>query len=192
VRGKTGILFKVASAVTEAPDGVVREVIFPVVDERTFHALVKEAVAAGTTPARRVHTAVRGSYGSYYRRMMPKLLAALDFRSNNGAHRPIIEALERVRAAEGEGRQYFSCDEVPTRPSDQDRRPRRRDQNQDQDPSADRRSSDLAPGPRPTAAADQMITGAARPAFTPSRQPPAQSSQTAAHQRPTRHARTQP
>ena len=38
VRGKTGILFKVASAVTEAPDGVVREVIFPVVDERTFQA----------------------------------------------------------------------------------------------------------------------------------------------------------
>jgi hypothetical protein len=113
VRGKTGILFKVASAVTEAPDGVVREVIFPVVDERTFHSLVKEALAAGTTPARRVHTAVRASYGSYYRRMMPKLLAALDFRSNNGAHRPLIEALERVRAAEGEGRQHFSCDEVP-------------------------------------------------------------------------------
>lgn len=113
VRGKTGILFKVASAVTEQPDGVVRQVIFPVVDERTFQALVKEAIAAGTTPTRRVHTAVRASYGSYYRRMMPKLLAALDFRSNNGSHRPLIDALERVRAAEGEGRQYFSCDEVP-------------------------------------------------------------------------------
>jgi hypothetical protein len=45
--------------------------------------------------------------------MMPKLLAALDFRSNNGAHRPLIDALERVRAAEGEGRQYFGYDEVP-------------------------------------------------------------------------------
>jgi hypothetical protein len=44
---------------------------------------------------------------------MPKLLAALDFRSNNGAHRPLIDALERVRAAEGEGRQYFGCGEVP-------------------------------------------------------------------------------
>ena len=113
VRGKTGILFKVASAVTEQPDGVVRQVIFPIVDERTFQALVKEAIAASMTPARRVHTAVRASYGSYYRRMMPKLLAALDFRSNNGSHRPLIDALERVRAAEGEGRQYFSCDEVP-------------------------------------------------------------------------------
>lgn len=75
VRGKAGILFKVATAVTQAPDGVVREVVFPVVDERTFQAL-KEAIASGTTPSRRIHTAVRASYGSYDQRMMPTLLAA--------------------------------------------------------------------------------------------------------------------
>jgi hypothetical protein len=39
-------------------------------------------------------------------------LGALDFRSNNGAHRPIINALARIRAAEGEGRQYFSTAEA--------------------------------------------------------------------------------
>ncbi len=54
----------VASAVTTAPDGVVREVIFPVVDERIFAALVKEALSLSTAPARRIHTAVRASYGS--------------------------------------------------------------------------------------------------------------------------------
>jgi TnpA family transposase len=112
VRGKTGILFKVASAVTAAPDGSVREVIFPVVGERTFEALVKEALAAGSAPSRRVHTAVRASYGSYYRRMMPKLLGALDFRSNNEAHKPLIDALAKIRAAEGEGRQFFGVAEV--------------------------------------------------------------------------------
>jgi TnpA family transposase len=112
VRGKTGILFKVASAVTAAPDGSVREVIFPVVGERTFEALVKEALAAGSAPSRRVHTAVRASYGSYYRRMMPKLLGALDFRSNNEAHKPLIDALAKIRSAEGEGRQFFSAAEV--------------------------------------------------------------------------------
>lgn len=112
VRGKTGILFKVASAVTAAPNGSVREVIFPVVDERTFKALVKEALATGSAPSRRVHKAVRASYGSYYRRMMPKLLAALDFRSNNEAHKPLIDALVKIRAAEDEGRQFFSAAEV--------------------------------------------------------------------------------
>jgi len=112
VRGKTGILFKVASAVTGTPDGSVREVIFPVVDERTFEALVKEALAAGSAPSRRVHKAVRASYGSYYRRMMPKLLAALDFHSNNSAHQPLTDALARIRAAEADGRQFFSTAEV--------------------------------------------------------------------------------
>lgn len=112
VRGKTGLLFKVATAVMDHPDGVVRDVVFPVVDERTFEALVKEAIAAGSVPARRIHTAVRASYGSYYRRMMPKLLAALDFRSNNGAHRPLIEALAQIRASEDAGSRYFSLNEV--------------------------------------------------------------------------------
>ena len=59
-----------------------------------------------------MHTAVRASYGSYYRRMMPKLLAALEFRSNNGAHRPLLDAQDAIRRAEGEGRQYFRADEV--------------------------------------------------------------------------------
>jgi len=112
VRGKAGILFRVAEAAVSQPDGVVREVIFPVVGEQTFAALVREAKALGTPQSRRVHTAVRASYGSYYRRMMPRLLAALDFRSNNGAHRPLLDALAAIRRAEGEGRQYFSADEI--------------------------------------------------------------------------------
>jgi TnpA family transposase len=112
VRGKAGILFKVAEAVVDRPDGVVREVVFPVVGEHTFEALVREARAAGTPRSRRVHTAVRASYGSYYRRMMPRLLAVLDFRSNNGTHRPLLDALDAIRRAEGEGRQYFPVEEI--------------------------------------------------------------------------------
>ncbi|MBY0334839.1 MAG: hypothetical protein K2X49_29680 [Acetobacteraceae bacterium] len=97
VRGKAGILFRVAEAAVDRPEGVVREVIFPAAGQSTLEALVREARALGTPHSRRVHTAVRASYGSYYRRMMPKLLAALDFRSNNGAHRPLIDALEAIR-----------------------------------------------------------------------------------------------
>lgn len=42
VRGKTGILFRVAEAAVDNPDGIVRDVIFPIVGEQTFEALVKE------------------------------------------------------------------------------------------------------------------------------------------------------
>ena len=112
VRGKAGILFRVVQAASGNPEGVVREVIFPVIGTQTFEALVREARALGTPQSRRVHTAVRASYGSYYRRMMPKLLAALEFRSNNGTHRPLLDALDAIRRAEGEGRQFFAADEV--------------------------------------------------------------------------------
>ena len=101
VRGKTGILFKVASAITAAPDGSVREVIFPVVDERTFEALVREALAAGSAPSRRVHKAVRASYGSYYRRMMPKLLAALDWTCADKVERRLLSPLVVAQIARG-------------------------------------------------------------------------------------------
>lgn len=43
---------------------------------------------------------------------MPKLLAALNFRSNNGAHRPVLDALDAIRRAEGEGRQFLTVNEV--------------------------------------------------------------------------------
>jgi hypothetical protein len=109
VRGKAGILFRVVEAASGSPEGVVREVIFPVIGEQTFEA---QARALGTPQSRRVHTAVRASYGSYYRRMMAKLLAALDFRCNNGTHRPLLDALDAIRRAEGEGRQFFKADEV--------------------------------------------------------------------------------
>ena len=112
VRGKAGILFRVVEAASGSPEGVVREVIFPVIGTQTFEALVREARALGAPQSRRVHTAVRASYGSYYRRMMPKLLAALEFRSNNGTHRPLLDALDAIRRAEGEGRQFFKADEV--------------------------------------------------------------------------------
>ena len=112
VRGKAGILFRVVEAASGSPEGVLREVIFPVIGTQTFDALVREARAFGTPQSRRVHTAVRASYGSYYRRMMPKLLAALEFRSNNGSHRPLLDALAAIRRAEGEGRQFFSAGEV--------------------------------------------------------------------------------
>jgi TnpA family transposase len=113
VRGKTGILFRVAEAAVGNPDGVVREVIFPVVGEETFEALIKEHQASGNPQNRRIHTAIRASYGSYYRRMLPKILAALEFRSNNATHRPLLDAIDAIWHHQGDSRQYFALSEIP-------------------------------------------------------------------------------
>ena len=48
--------------------------IFPVIGEQTFEALVREGRALGMVQSRRVHAAVRAWYGPYYRRMIDILL----------------------------------------------------------------------------------------------------------------------
>src|SRR5260370_36164877 len=104
VRGKIGILFNIARAALDKPDGVVREVIFPVAGEQTFAKLVKEAAAGAGRRHARIHTVVRASYGSYYRRMLAKPPAPIEFRPNNAAHRPPLGPIEGNRARRGGGR----------------------------------------------------------------------------------------
>jgi hypothetical protein len=97
VSGKQNLLFELADATLENPDGIVRDVVFPVVSEQTLRDLVKEWKATGPTYRTTLRTVIRNSYKGHYRRMVPKLLAALDFRSNNARHRPVIRALGLVR-----------------------------------------------------------------------------------------------
>jgi len=83
VRGKEGILFRIAEAAVAEPEGTVRKVVFPVAGEATLQDLVREAKANKQTFRHRVRTVLASSYSAYYRRMLPSLLGALDFRSNS-------------------------------------------------------------------------------------------------------------
>ena len=97
VTGKQALLYRIADASVERPDGTVREVLYPVVGEQTFKDLVREAKATGPTYRTTLRATIRSSYRGHYRRAVLDLLAALDFRSNNEAHRPVIRALDLVR-----------------------------------------------------------------------------------------------
>jgi TnpA family transposase len=112
VRGKTGILYRIAEAAAEHPDGVVRDVIYPVAGEETLAQLVKEYRASGARFKQEVHTVLRGSYGSHYRRMLPKLLEVLDFRSNNATHRPLLDAIDTIKSGRDEQRQHYKLSEI--------------------------------------------------------------------------------
>lgn len=81
----------------EHPDDTIRTALFPVVDERTLRDLVREAKAQDRVFNERVRTVLRASYSSYYRRMLPALLGALTFRSNNSAYRPVLDAIELLK-----------------------------------------------------------------------------------------------
>ena len=75
----------------------MREVVFPVIGEQTLRDLVKEWKATGPTYRITLRTVIRNSYQGHYRRMVPKLLAALEFHSNNDRHRPVMQALDLVK-----------------------------------------------------------------------------------------------
>jgi len=99
------------TAALAQPDGVVCEVVFPVVSEQTLHDLVKEWKATGPTYRVTLRTIIRNSYRGHYRRMVPTLLAALEFHSNNERHQPVMEALDLVKR--------FATTKVHTFPADE-------------------------------------------------------------------------
>jgi len=62
VSGKQNLLFELADAALAQPDGVVREVVFPVVSEQTLQDLVREWKATGPTYRVTLRTVIRNSY----------------------------------------------------------------------------------------------------------------------------------
>lgn len=111
VTGKHDILFRVALTSVEQPDGVIRQVLYPLIGEQTFHDLVEEYHAQGVTYEERVHLVMRASYSVHYRRIVPLLLDALEFRSNNRIHHPVILALDLLMKYVGSSRVYYADDE---------------------------------------------------------------------------------
>ena len=115
VRGKQGILFRLAEAAVAHPDETVRAALFPVVGESTLRDLVREARASETAFRARVRIVLRCSYSAHYRRLLPRLLAALEFRSGNAAFRPVIDALGLLARYAGRARVrcYDPAEQVP-------------------------------------------------------------------------------
>ena len=69
VEGKTTLLFKLAEVILNQPDGMIKDVVFPVVGEDTLQALVKEYHSQGPSYQRKVHQFVRRSFSHHYRRI---------------------------------------------------------------------------------------------------------------------------
>ncbi len=114
VTGKQNLLFELAGASLAQPDGIVRQVVFPVVGEQTLRDLVKAWKATGPTYRTTLRTVIRNSYSGHYRRMVPNILQALEFRSNNEGHRPVIRALELLRChVHTKGRLFPADADVP-------------------------------------------------------------------------------
>lgn len=114
VTGKTNLLFRIAEVAVAEPSGIIENTIYPVVSQKTLRDLVAEYKATGTAYRQRVHTVMRSSFASHYRRMIPQLLSVLEFRSNNDIHRPVIQALELLKKyTNSQARYYDKGEDIP-------------------------------------------------------------------------------
>ena len=95
-------------------EGQVLEIIYPVASVVKLKAMIEEDRAKGTLD-RRIQTVMRGSYASHYRRMVPPLLAALQFQSNNASWRPILDVLDLIQRWRKGGRRVVPADLAPHR-----------------------------------------------------------------------------
>jgi TnpA family transposase len=111
VQGKNRLLYEVASASLESPDGTVRKVIYPIAGEQTLHDLVTEYKQGGLYD-QRVQTIMRGSYSNHYRRMVPHILQALTFCAANETSKPLIDALALMRKYADKNTAFYPEDEA--------------------------------------------------------------------------------
>jgi Transposase and inactivated derivatives, TnpA family len=111
VNGKSHLLFRIAEASLEHPLELVKDVVYPVVSQKTLQDVVKEYKSTGPTYRAKVYTVMRASYLHHYRRMVPQLLDTLEFRSNNDMHRPVISALELLKKYKGSTQHYYSLED---------------------------------------------------------------------------------
>ena len=111
VAGKVQLLFRVAEAVVEEPEGTIREVLFPRVQEETFRDLAAEAQASGAQYRSWYHYVMRQKYGHHYRQMLPLVLEHLTFRSDN-RFQPVIEALTVMKQYLNTKGPYFPEEET--------------------------------------------------------------------------------
>jgi TnpA family transposase len=100
VAGKNKLLYKLAKAARAKPQGRVEDVIYGAVPAAVLEDVIREAEANGSFE-RTVRLATRNSYGRHYRRVVPLVLEALEFKCNNDRHRPIMAALELIKKHKG-------------------------------------------------------------------------------------------
>ena len=111
VHGKTAILFRIAEAAVDNPEGTIKDVVYPVAGEQTLRDLVREFKATGSAYQQEVHETIRTSYGNHYRRMLPAILDVLEFRSNNALHQPVMDAIELIKQHTDSKKRHFPLDE---------------------------------------------------------------------------------
>ncbi|MEO0373919.1 MAG: Tn3 family transposase [Cyanobacteria bacterium P01_A01_bin.17] len=109
------LLYQIALAALSEPDGLVKDVIYPVANEDRLEQLVDTLGTDGGTFCDRLFERLRSAYTHYYRRLLPLILTSIEFCSDNAALKPLLAAIELLKSYADKPRQesYGEKIEVP-------------------------------------------------------------------------------
>lgn len=108
------LLYQIAAAALAEPEGLVKEVIYPIADEITLESLVETLASGGDSFRQRLQQRMRSSYVHHYRRLLPHLLNRVVFRGDAPHLTPLLQALELLKTyADTPGPTYPVGVEVP-------------------------------------------------------------------------------
>ena len=93
------MLYQIAVAALSDPEGTVKDVIYPVANETQLETVVENLGEGGKSFKERFHAKMRRSYTRYYRRLLPLILKALEFRSDSLNLKPLLAAIELLQAS---------------------------------------------------------------------------------------------
>jgi TnpA family transposase len=108
------LLYNIAVAALAEPEGLVKDVIYPIADESTLATLVETLEAGSSSFREQLHQKMRSSYVHHYRRMLPRLLSVLQFRGDATHLAPLQKAIELLKTyANQPDSSYATEQEVP-------------------------------------------------------------------------------
>jgi hypothetical protein len=113
VRGKARLLFRMAEATVGQPDGVIKDVVYPVVSQKMLQNLVDEFKTLGVNTERETHESMRSSYGSHYHRMLMPVLDRFEFQFGNALHRPVVDAIQNIKENRASNQHFYAAGDVP-------------------------------------------------------------------------------
>ena len=93
------MLYQIAVAALAQPEGTVQDVIYPVANETQLETVVETLGEGGKSFKERLHAKMRRSYTRYYRRLLPLILKALEFRSDSLNLQPLLDAIKLLKAS---------------------------------------------------------------------------------------------
>lgn len=112
-RDKNKLLLKIAKAVVNNPEAKTCDIIYPIADEQKLKNLINELEnKSDDVLNRKNYNNMRSSYQRHYRCILPDIINALRFNSNNDKYKPVIEAIGIINKYLDSKSRYYLKDEI--------------------------------------------------------------------------------